>query len=79
MSKQFLSTVSRKKSKRQELDDYLTYSPRSKARNFYTRFHIAEGATKLENFVARSADESVEDHAASHKEEIRNMLAEQRQ
>ena len=79
MSKQFLETLSKHKSKRQQLDDYLTYSPRSKKRSFYTRYHIAEGKDKLDDFVQKTAIESVDKHADEHRNEIRQMLGEQRQ
>ena len=79
MSNQYLSTVTRKKSTRANLDDYLTYSPRSKNRSFYTRYHIAEGRENLEKFIDVRTIKKIEDQSTDHKEEIRRALAEQRQ
>ena len=80
MSKQFMATVKKAKSKRQQLDDYLTYSPRTKPRRgFYTTYHAADGKETLEKFVDDSAMASVDKFAAPHKEEIRKLLGETRQ
>ena len=76
MSNQYLSTVTRKKSLRANLDDYLTYSPRSKNRSFYTRYHIAEGRENLEKFIDVRTIKKVEDQSRDHKDEITKALAE---
>jgi len=71
-------TVTRKKSLRANLDDYLTYSPRSKNRSFYTRYHIAEGRENLEKFIDARTVKKIDDQAGHHKEDVRKALAEQR-
>lgn len=76
MSNAYLSTVTRKKSLRANFDDYLTYSPRSKNRSFYTRFHIAEGRENLEKFIDVRTLRKIEEQSGDHKEEIRRALAE---
>ena len=56
MTEQFLKTHTLTKSKREELDNYLTYSPRTnKRRGFYTTYQSAGGKQTLERFVDESA------------------------
>ena len=79
MTEQFIKTHTLTKSKREELDNYLTYSPRTnKRRGFYTTYQSAGGKQTLERFVDESAMNSVDKYTAPHKEEIRKMLGEVR-